>query len=350
MTSDGVNVAAPVRMRAIQADITTLDVDVIVNAANTSLLGGGGVDGAIHRAAGHELLQHCRQLGGCDVGDVKVTPGFGLRARWIAHAVGPVWRDGRQGESSLLAACYRKAIGLASMQGAASIAFPCISTGVYGYPIIEAARIAVPVVRSAVRGAGSLQEVQFCCYSARDLEVYHEVMLPFDFAPNLEGATIRLRPLVAGDFEALHAAAADPLIWEQHPDPLRYQRDVFMSNVFEGALKQGALVIEDKATGLVIGTSRFYHWQPETREVAIGFTFLARSHWGGSTNGELKALMLAHAFQRADTVWFHIAVDNWRSRKAMEKIGGRFDHAEDMVVNGRPPVTTALYRIDAPES
>jgi len=347
-TSD--RVIAPVRIRAIQADITTLNVDGIVNAANTSLLGGGGVDGAIHRAAGHELLLVCRQLGGCAIGDVKVTPGFGLRARWIAHAVGPVWRGGRQGEPPLLAACYRKAIGLASMQGAASIAFPCISTGVYGHPVDAATRVAVPAVRAAVRGTVSIREVQFCCYSATDLEVYDKVMLPFDFAPSLEGATLRLRPLVATDFEALYAAAADPLIWEQHPDPLRYQREVFMQNVFVGALNQGALVVQDKATGRIIGTSRFYDWQPETREVAIGFTFIARSHWGGSTNGELKVLMLAHAFQRADTVWFHIAVENWRSRKAMEKIGDQFDRIEDMAGNGRPPFATAFYRIDVPKS
>lgn len=341
--------SAPVRMRALHADITTLDVDVIVNAANASLLGGGGVDGAIHRAAGPELLQACRQLAGCVTGDVKVTPGFALRARWVAHAVGPVWRGGRQGEALLLAACYAKSIAHGSKQGAISIAFPCISTGIYGYPIAAATLVAVSAVRSAVQDAGSLREVLFCCYSTNDLKVYENAMLPFDFAPTLEGATLRLRPLKANDFEALYAAAADPLVWEQHPDPLRFQREVFLQNVFVGALKQGALIVEDKASGLVIGTSRYYDWKPETREVAIGFTFIARSHWGGSTNGELKSLMLAHAFQRADTVWFHIGVDNWRSRKAVEKIGGKFDRIEETVTNGRPPMPTAYYRIEAPK-
>ena len=338
----------PVRIRALQADITTLDVDVIVNAANTSLLGGGGVDAAIHRAAGNDLLRACRKLGGCETGDVKVTPGFALRAKWVAHAVGPVWRGGWQGEARLLAACYAKSIGVASKRGATSIAFPCISTGVYGYPIDAATQVAVSAVRSAVREPGSLGEVLFCCYSGDDLKVYDNVMLAFDFAPTLEGTTLRLRPLVANDFEALYAAAADPLVWEQHPDPLRYQREVFLQNVFVGALKQGALIVEDKISGLVVGTSRYYDWKPETREVAIGFTFIARSHWGGSTNGELKSLMLAHAFYRADRVWFHIGVDNWRSRKAVEKIGGQFDHVEETVTNGRPPLSTAFYRIEAP--
>ena len=189
----------------------------------------------------------------------------------------------------------------------------------------------------------------FCCYSANDLKVYDNVMIPFDFAPKLEGATLRLRPLIVNDFEALYSASADPLIWEQHPDPLRYQREVFLQNVFVGALKQGALIVEDKLCDKVIGTSRYYEWKPETREVAIGFTFIARSHWGGSTNGELKSLMLAHAFKRADTVWFHIGVDNWRSRKALEKIGGQFDHIEETVTNGRPPLSTAFYRVEAPK-
>ena len=160
-------------MRAVHADITTLDVDAIVNAANTSLLGGGGVDGAIHRAAGPELLEACRRLGGCATGDAKITPGFRLPARFVIHAVGPVWRGGRQGEAGLLAGCYRRSLEVAHAHGAGTIAFPCISTGVYGYPFEAAAHIAVDTVRSTLAALGSRMQVTFCCFSSRDLLVYN---------------------------------------------------------------------------------------------------------------------------------------------------------------------------------
>ena len=135
-------------LRAERGDITRLDVDAVVNAANESLLGGGGVDGAIHRAAGPELLRACRALGGCPTGDAKVTPGFGLSARWVIHAVGPRYRDGQHGEPEQLASCYRRALALADDVSATSVAFPAISTGVYGYPREEAAAIAVDTLRS----------------------------------------------------------------------------------------------------------------------------------------------------------------------------------------------------------
>ena len=158
-------------MRVVLADITTLSVDAIVNAANTSLLGGGGVDGAIHRAAGPELLEACRALGGCPPGEARITPAFGLPARYVIHAVGPIWRGGHHGEAELLARCYRHALELALGQRLASIAFPAISTGAYGYPVALATAVAVATVGAVVERAPGLQ-VSFCCFSAADCAVY----------------------------------------------------------------------------------------------------------------------------------------------------------------------------------
>jgi O-acetyl-ADP-ribose deacetylase (regulator of RNase III) len=164
-------------MEVVKADITTLDVDAIVNAANTSLLGGGGVDGAIHRAAGPELLEECRTIGGCTTGDAKITKGYRLPARHVIHAVGPVWRGGKAGEDELLASCYRRSLELATEHGLKSIAFPSISTGVYGFPKDRAARIAVETVRE-VLGAnpGGSELVIFCCFDDESFKFHGKAL------------------------------------------------------------------------------------------------------------------------------------------------------------------------------
>jgi RimJ/RimL family protein N-acetyltransferase len=170
----------------------------------------------------------------------------------------------------------------------------------------------------------------------------------FDLRPTLRGPTLTLRPLVAADFEALHAAASDPLIWEQHPQPTRWQREVFRTDFFEGAVASGsAFVVVDNASCAIIGSTRYYDWQPQERSIAVGFTFLTRAWWGGPANQEMKQLLLQHAWHWVDTVWFHIGVDNLRSRRALEKLGGYLSHVEERS-GGAGRVSTAFYRIDAP--
>jgi O-acetyl-ADP-ribose deacetylase (regulator of RNase III) len=164
------------RIQVVEGDITKQTVDAIVNAANTTLLGGGGVDGAIHRAAGPELLEECRALGGCPTGQAKITKGYKLAAKWVIHTVGPVWRDGNHGEDELLADCYRNSLALAGRHGIRTIAFPSISTGAYGFPMNRAARIAVTEIKRFLERAASVEKVVLVCFGRSPFDIHVEAV------------------------------------------------------------------------------------------------------------------------------------------------------------------------------
>lgn len=171
--------------------------------------------------------------------------------------------------------------------------------------------------------------------------------MKINLQPVLVGNTVRVRPLEQSDFDALYRAAADPKIWELHPDSTRYKRDVFQERFFEGAMSsKGALAVEEKNTGRIIGSSRYYEWRPDSDEISIGYTFLERNHWGDGTNRELKDLMLAHICQWAEVVWFHVGKVNMRSRLAVEKLGATLSHEKDRELKGKPYVQL-YYKLEA---
>lgn len=174
-------------------------------------------------------------------------------------------------------------------------------------------------------------------------------MNQINLQPVLNGRTIKLRPLERDDFEALYLAASDPGIWELHPDSERYKRDIFQRRFFESALaSRGSLVIEESDSGRIIGSSRYYEWNPDAKEISIGYTFIERSHWGVGTNRELKELMLNHIYQWAEVVWFHVGKINVRSRRAVEKLGATLSYEKERELDGRP-FTQLYYKLEASE-
>jgi O-acetyl-ADP-ribose deacetylase len=168
--------ASTCRIEVVEGDITRQAVDAIVNAANTTLLGGGGVDGAIHRAAGPALLEECRKLGGCPTGEARITKGYALAAKWVIHTVGPVWHGGSHGEDELLASCYRNSLRLVQQSGLRSVAFPSISTGAYGFPIARAARIAINEIRKSIQTDNTLERVVLVCFGRSAYECYRQAV------------------------------------------------------------------------------------------------------------------------------------------------------------------------------
>jgi len=181
----------------------------------------------------------------------------------------------------------------------------------------------------------------------RSVAVDNTPPMYFDLQPRLQGQTLSLRPMTAADLEPLWQVSSDPLVWEQHPEPARATREGFEQFFSGGLASAGALVVVDNATGQIIGSSRYYDWDPQRGEVAIGYTFLARGYWGGAANREMKQLMLDHAFRWANTVWFHVAASNQRSRRAMEKIGARLAHEGQRPLHGQM-IDFVYYRIDRP--
>ncbi|MDD2202483.1 MAG: O-acetyl-ADP-ribose deacetylase [Firmicutes bacterium] len=181
------------RMKIVQGDITAEHVDAIVNAANRTLLGGGGVDGAIHRAAGPDLLAECRKIGGCETGEAVITEGYRIPAKWVIHTVGPVWRGGAHGEAELLASCYRNALRLASEHGVRTVAFPSISTGAYRYPVDEASQLAVCVVGEFLSADDTIAEVRFVCFDERTHNAYSKALREHVDAPSQSGVVPRNR-------------------------------------------------------------------------------------------------------------------------------------------------------------
>jgi N-acetyltransferase len=179
------------------------------------------------------------------------------------------------------------------------------------------------------------------------IDIAADVTSTFDYQPHLRGPTLSLRPMTAADLEPLWQVSSDPLVWDQHPEPSRATRTGFERFFASGLASGGALTVTDNASGRVIGSSRYYDWDPERREVAIGYTFLARASWGGTANPEMKRLMLEHAFRWADAVWFHVASANLRSRRAMEKIGAQLAHEGQRPVQDRM-IDFVYYRIDKP--
>jgi len=302
-----------------RGDITRLNVDAIVNAANRSLLGGGGVDGAIHRAAGHELLEACELLNGCNTGDAKITPGFRLPAKYVVHSVGPVWTGGKNHEKELLASCYRQSLRIASEKGIKTIAFPNISTGVYGYPKQEAAKIAFETVQSYLTDYPEIEKVIFCCFDEENFGIYN----------NLNNQTSNKTTIKSvktlSDIQLVADLAST--IWNEYYVPIIGKDQVnYMINAFQSAEAiERQIEIENQEYYIIFHRaepSGYISIKPSGKDLFLSKFYVVREKRGKGLGKEGLNFIIARAKELdANAITLNVNKNNINSIKAYEKMG-----------------------------